>query len=290
MKLLVTGATGTVGGHVVRQLVSTRPEHGHDVVVLVRGAARARATGAVPEGVQVVQGDLTDPEDLRRALEGVDRAHLTMADDDGAAFAGAAAEADLQHVVLLSSFTAATDLPSGEANAITARHRAGEAALTGAGVPATFLRAAGFDSNVLLWAAGARPGGNGAVRTPHPDVALPVVDPADVAAAAVAVLLAQTPPTGAFSITGPERISVRQQARVLAEVLSRPLEVEAISEAEAARDVFPPGTPHSVTTSVLETVGPAAAVLEPSGDVRALTGRAPRTFAQWARDSAGALS
>jgi uncharacterized protein YbjT (DUF2867 family) len=54
--ILVTGATGTVGTEVVRQLVQS----GQDVRVLVRDAARA------PDGVDVAVGDLTQPRTLTR--------------------------------------------------------------------------------------------------------------------------------------------------------------------------------------------------------------------------------
>ena len=110
--------------------------------------------------------------------------------------------------MLLSSFSAVTDLPSGAGNIITARHRAGERALTDAGVPATFLRAAGFDYNILMWAAGAA---DHVVRAPNVDVKLPVVDPADIAAAAVAVLTAADPRPERLSFLRSRRYGVRKR-------------------------------------------------------------------------------
>lgn len=278
MTILITGATGTVGGDVAR-LLSGR---GHQLRALVRDRTRAH----LPPDVELVEGDLTNADDLRRALAGVDRAFLNMADDNGAAFASAAAAAGLRHVVLLSSFTAVVPLPSADANIVAARHRAGEQALTDAGVPSTFLRAAGFDYNIRMWAGSLA---DGVVRSPYPDVALPIVHPGDIAAAAVAVLLADAPPARAFSITGPEKVSVRDQTRVLAEVLGRDLRVETISEDAAKRGHFPEGTPEFVTTSVLETMSPAAAALEPSPDVQALTGRPPRPFRSWAEEHRSAF-
>lgn len=278
MKILVTGATGTVGGHLANLL----PGQGHEVRAFVRDRARADFAA----GVEVVEGDLTNPEDVRRALDGVDRAFLNMADDNGANFAAVAGEVGLGHAVLLSSFTAVVPLPGGEANIITARHKAGEQALNDAGIPSTFLRSAGFDYNILMWAGAAS---DGVVRTPYPDIELPVVHPADIAASAAAVLLADSPPTGAYSITGPEKLSVREQVQVLSEILGRDLRVERITEDDARRDFFPEGTPDFVTTSVLETMGEAASALEPSGDVQTLTGQAPRTFRDWAIENAGAF-
>jgi uncharacterized protein YbjT (DUF2867 family) len=60
VKVLVTGGTGFVGPHVVRAI----QDAGHDVRALVR-------KGSVP-GAEAAQGDMTDAESLRRAVQGVD--------------------------------------------------------------------------------------------------------------------------------------------------------------------------------------------------------------------------
>lgn len=63
---LVTGATGLVGHAIVQGL----REQGHTVRVLARDAARARTV--VPPGTEIVQGDVTDPASLPRAMEGIE--------------------------------------------------------------------------------------------------------------------------------------------------------------------------------------------------------------------------
>ena len=271
MKILVTGATGTVGSAVVRHLSG----HNQQLRVLVRDPAKV----TFGSEVEVVQGDLTNEADVRRALDGVDRAFLNMADDNGALFARVAGELNLKYAALLSSFSAVVALPSGEGNIVTARHKAGEDALTAAGVPSGFLRAAGFDYNILSWAGEVR---NGVVQAPYPDIKLPIVHPDDIAASAAALLLADVPQTGAFSITGPTRISTRDQAATLSELLSHDLRVQQITEAEAKALAFPVGTPDFVSQSVLETQGEAASKLEVSHDVDRLTGHPAHTFRDWA--------
>lgn len=270
MKILVTGATGTVGGAVAKALAGT----GHNIVALVRDPAKYNA----PDGVEVTQGDLTDGDDVRRALAGVDRAFLNMADDNGAAFAAAAGEAGLGHVVLLSSFTAVTELPLGNDNMITARHRAGERALAEAGVPSTFLRASGFDYNFLMWASDSA---SGVIRAPWLDLKLPVVDPDDIAASAAAVLVSDAPAGGAFAITGPEALSVSDQTAIASEVLGRELRTEQLDLDVAKSYAFPEGTPDFVVTSVFGTFGVEATAFPVSGDVEKLTRRPAHTFAEW---------
>lgn len=66
MKYFVTGATGFVGGRVVRQLV----EAGHEVVVVVRSPQKAKDLADL--GIAVHQGDVTDKESMRGPMTGVD--------------------------------------------------------------------------------------------------------------------------------------------------------------------------------------------------------------------------
>src|SRR5688572_23147958 len=68
MTILVTGATGNVGRNVVKHLVA----QGH----AVRALSRAPQKAQLPEGVEVVAGDLSDPSTLESALDGVSALHL----------------------------------------------------------------------------------------------------------------------------------------------------------------------------------------------------------------------
>ena len=110
MKVLVTGANGFLGRHVVTALL----DRGHDVRAMVRPASRAD----LPEPVEVVRADLRVSRDLPRALEGVGvLVHLAAAvtgDEDAQFAAGvvgterlmaAVAGSDLRRVVLASSFS-----------------------------------------------------------------------------------------------------------------------------------------------------------------------------------------
>lgn len=71
--VLVTGATGYVGGRLVERLL----EGGFRVRVMVRDAARARARGWA-DRVQIVEADLLDPQSLGRALEGASVAYYLV--------------------------------------------------------------------------------------------------------------------------------------------------------------------------------------------------------------------
>src|SRR3989449_793175 len=74
MQVLVTGAAGFLGGHLVDMLV----ERGDEVRALVRPAEHANHLRTLP-GVEVVQGDLTEAASLKRAVQGVQRVYNVAA-------------------------------------------------------------------------------------------------------------------------------------------------------------------------------------------------------------------
>ena len=70
MRVLVTGATGFVGSSLVPALLDA----GHDVVAMTRDASRYDP----PEGIEVVEGDLLEPETLAGDFDGVDAAYYLV--------------------------------------------------------------------------------------------------------------------------------------------------------------------------------------------------------------------
>ncbi|TMC15750.1 MAG: NAD-dependent epimerase/dehydratase family protein [Chloroflexi bacterium] len=74
VKVLVTGAAGFLGGHLVDMLL----ERGDDVRAMVRPVEDADRLRKL-EGVEVVRGDLTNPASLRHAVQGVQRVYNVAA-------------------------------------------------------------------------------------------------------------------------------------------------------------------------------------------------------------------
>jgi len=269
--IVVTGATGNVGAPLVAALAAA----GEQVTAV------SRRTAPVPPGVRHVPADLTDPASLGPALEGAEALFVLIAGGgagiDPEAVLGTAGAAGVRRVVLLSSQGVRTR-PGAPSHAHLA---AFEAALRDSGLEWTVLRPGGFASNAYAWAGPVRE--RRLVAAPFPDVALPVVDPADLAACA-AVTLRETHHTQVYELTGPAPISPRDQAAALAAALGEELTFVGLTRAEAA-GAMGAFMPPEVVAGTLDILGsPTADEQAVSPDVEKLLGRAPRPFPAWAAD------
>lgn len=144
-RVLVTGATGFVGGHLVQRLADSTD---HEVRVLVRDPSRLPDADWTTQ-VEVATGDVGDADALRTALDGVDVAYYlvhAMSDGDdfaevdrrlAATFARACEDADVSRIVYLGGLVP----EEGEITEhLTSRAEVGRVFLDAA-VPAVELRA-----------------------------------------------------------------------------------------------------------------------------------------------------
>ena len=141
---LVTGATGYIGGRLVPELLDA----GHDVRVLVRDEAKARAH-LWANDVEIAVGDATEVDDVRSSLRGVDVAYYLLhsigtggdfADTErriASTFADAAADAGVQRIVYLGGM-----VPEDEelSEHLRSREQVGNVLLS-SGVPTAVLQA-----------------------------------------------------------------------------------------------------------------------------------------------------
>nr|WP_145488676.1 MULTISPECIES: NAD(P)H-binding protein [Streptomyces] len=269
--IVVTGATGNVG----RALTQALAEAGERVTAV------SRHTAAVPEGVRHVPADLAEPQGLAPVLDGAKALFLLLSGDLHAPEArpadiiALAAASGVRRVVLLSSQGVATR-PLGPSRIAM---RALEDALKESGVDWAVLRPGGFASNAFAWAESVRT--RRVVAAPFGDVGVPVVDPADIAEVAAACLLDDRHTGGVFELTGPEVITPRRQAEVIAAELGSPVRFHELTreEAKAAMTRF---VPAELADDTLDIIGaPNPAELRISPDVERVLGRAPRPFADW---------
>ena len=278
--IAVTGATGNVGTEVVGALARS----GLPARAVVRD--RDAASGRMPAGVEVLQGDLELPESLTPALRGADAVFLLGGFSDMPGLLRRVADAGVGHVVLLTSRCVIGGKPD---NAITRMWLDSEAAVRESGVPWTFLHPSSYQSNALRWLPQLRDGD--VVRAPWGDVPVAAIDPADIATVATAVLADPAGHAGrAYELSGPEALTPGEQVAILARALERPLRYEAVPDDQARAEMAgntPPPLVEAFFRFYSEGEFDDARIV---GTVQSLTGRVPRRFQEWARDHVDAFA
>lgn len=266
--ILVTGATGSVGRHVVDGLLKEGQ--------FIRAVTRNPATANLPPAVEVVAGDLSNPNEL--PLEDVTKAYLVAMGDRPVEVAQALADNGVTTAVLLSTSEVQDDTEE-QPGAIAARHAAFEEAIQRSGLLWTFLRPNEFAGNALQWAEQIKAGD--VVHAPYGDAWSAPIHERDVAAAAVRALIDDRFHGAKLVLTGPETMTHRDQLDHIASVLGRSLEYQEIPAA-AVREKMARFAPVEIVDALLgrlaESVGKPAPV---TATVYHVTGRHPLTFREW---------
>ncbi|MDA2808775.1 SDR family oxidoreductase [Nocardiopsis suaedae] len=273
LTVLVTGATGTVGRALVRRLLAD----GHRVRALTRDPARA----VLPEGCAVVGGDLTDPSTLGAAFRGVDAAHLiTFGGDDfapldtGPQIADLCARNGARRVTVLGG-----DVEPGPV----------EGAVEAAGLSWTRLAPVEFMANKREWAPSVA--AESTVRAAFADVPSALVHEADIADVAAAVLASDGHGGREYPLTGPEALTVRDQVRIVADVLDRDVRLVEQSREEAVEEWRAAGfSAEDIAFFLAMRTDPPEFGYSVRPTVQEVTGRPARTFAQWVGEHALAFT
>lgn len=270
--ILVTGASGKVGRSVAEQL----SDHGEPIRVLSRTATSEK----FPDGVQVVQGDLTKPDGIKHAFDNVDRVFLFTPATGPGTVADTAYRCGVRKVVLLSSIV--TQKADPKTNVIAARHHAAEQLVIDSGLSWTFLRPDTFAANALEWAQSVRV--ERVVRQPYGRSQRCPIHERDVAAVAVAALLEPGHESAAYWLTGPETITVIDQVRAISDAIGETITFEEIKRSAALAQMVK-SMPESAAERLLDYAAKSIHNPPPVSDtVERIAGRPPLSFAQWARD------
>ncbi|MFC7014880.1 NAD(P)H-binding protein [Streptomyces viridiviolaceus] len=275
--ILVTGATGNIGSPLLRELRLSG-------AAPVRGLTRAVGRVSFPEGVEAVEGDLAQAESLKAALEGARSLFLLAGMGAEGEVIATARHAGVEHVVLVSSITVQTHphLPGAGENLAVER------LLKDSGMAWTILRPTQFASNTLWWARSIRD--QGVVRAPYADIGLPTIHPADIAAVARVALTEPGHRGRTYALTGPERVTVRQQVAAIAAALGREVTCIEISRGEAHRRMAS-FMGDETADAVLDLMGGDVndELLKVRDTVSRVTGSVARSFQQWASDNGAAF-
>ncbi|MDQ1014916.1 NmrA family NAD(P)-binding protein [Streptomyces afghaniensis] len=271
-RILVTGATGTVGRQVVAELL----DRGHEVRVLTRDAAKA----AFPAGVEVVEGDLTQPDGLASALEGVSGLHLITF--GGAAFTPLETGPRILELARSAGVRRITVLHGGGPTPLEDAVRADD------GVHWTVLMPVEFMANALEWAEGIV--ASGEVREPFVSRLSAMVHEGDIGAVAAVALTEEGHAGQEYVITGPEVLTLGDKVATIAAAVGREITLVELTEEQAVARWRAAYLPEDVIGFLLEAYGNTPEVGRTvSGTVEKVTGRPARTFAQWAAEHADAF-
>ncbi|WP_433655922.1 SDR family oxidoreductase [Nocardia sp. CA-128927] len=273
--IVVTGATGNIGAHLVRNLT----EAGQEVTAVSRGSRDV----ALPEGVRSVVADLADPDSLAPAVAGADALFLLITGEqlvsgpDPERVLEVAKAGGVRRVVFVSSQGVAT---RADADGY-ARLIAFEEAIQRSGLAWTILRPAGFYANTYAWAESVR--AERTVAAPFGAIGLPSIDPADIAAVAATALSEDGHDGQIYTLTGPALSTPRDQAEAIGVALEAPVRFVELTRAQAFTGMSQ-FMPEPVVEHTLSILGePTVAEQEISPDVQRVLGRVPVSYAEWAQ-------
>ncbi|MGW4379081.1 NAD(P)H-binding protein [Kitasatospora sp. NPDC004531] len=283
--ILVTGATGSIGRHLVRQLADRKAEF----KALVRDEAKGRELGCA-----YLVGDFDDPASLTAAFEGVDRLFLNgpgaqavdgeqpMVRQIGAVI-DAAAAAGVERVVKISVWHAA---PGGLLS--EGAHGELDRRLAATGLAWTVLQPSGFLQN-LLGPAAFTP--DGRLISRYGDGPISHIDCHDIAACAAALLTGPARPGETFVLTGPEALTDAQLADRVATALGRPVDLVTLTPDALAAALAGRGAPLAFAADLADLLRAAAAgsLAEVTTAVPDLLGRPARTVDAFLADNLPAL-
>ncbi|MFC3493658.1 NmrA family NAD(P)-binding protein [Glycomyces rhizosphaerae] len=273
MRILITGATGTVGRNVIEQLIAL------DADVQLRALTR-NPEAALPEGVEIAVGDLTSPETLTEAFKDVDAVHfINFAGDqygplpDPAGLVALAEQAGVRRATVLGG------IATGPL----------EQALAASAIETTYLHPVEFMSNTLMWWA-APIKAEGRIREPFGDRVSAMVHPADIGAVAAKVLHDGGYDDRSLIITGPEAVAIQEKVAILGRAIGRELEFVELTVEEAKEKWSSEGMGEDMIAFLIDALGntpdEGKTVI---GTVEEVTGRPARSFAEWAAENAEAF-
>jgi uncharacterized protein YbjT (DUF2867 family) len=232
--ILVTGATGTNGYEILKQLSTTDAQ----VRAFVRNPKKALMLKEL--GVEVVIGDFNEPETLNAALKDVEKALLLSTPDLlqvklQSNFIKAAKDSGIRHVVKFSALGANLNAPA----AILKWHGQTEKQLEETGIAFTHLRPNLFMQNMLRVAQ--------TIATQRifydrvGDAKFSLVDVRDIAAVAVKVLTEEGHEGKVYSITGPEVLSFGEVAEKLSIAIENKVTYVSVSPEEYKKPILERG-------------------------------------------------
>lgn len=282
--ICITGAGGTVGSEVVKQLELAR------VPFRVALFSKEKVDAALAKGIEAVIIDYNRPETLHAAFKGCDKLFLLGPNTLNQAqlelnAVDAAKAVGVQHIVKQSVMGAEE-----EAFSLALVHRPVEKAIESSGMTWTFLRPNSFMQNVVTFMAETIKAeatfysASGEAKITHVDVR-------DIAAVAVKALTEPNHAGQAYTLTGSEALTYDELAKELSKVLGYSISHISLSPEDLKHGMLAEGMPEGIADRMLdlERYYREDQASRITNDIKQVTGHDPRLFSQYARDYASLL-
>ncbi|MEO1147047.1 MAG: SDR family oxidoreductase [Cyanobacteria bacterium J06638_22] len=282
--ICITGAGGTVGSEVVKQLELAK------VPFRVAYFSKEKVDAALARGIDAVIIDYNRPESLRAAFQGCDKLFLlgpnALNQTQLELNAVEAAKAVGVQYIVKQSVMGAED----EAFSLALVHRPVEQAIESSGMAWTFLRPNSFMQNVVTFMAETIKAeavfysASGEAKIAHVDVR-------DIAAVAVKALTESTHAGQAYTLTGPEAMTYDDLANELSKVLGCSIRHISLSPSDLKHGMLAEGMPEAIADRMLdlERYYREDQASRITNDIKQVIGHEPIRFAQYARDCASLL-
>ena len=279
--ICITGAGGTVGREVVKQLKLAKMPY--------RAAyfSKDKVEAALAKGIDAVIIDYNRPETLRAAFQGCDKLFLlgpnALNQTQLELNAVEAAKAvGVQYIVKQSVMGA-----EGEDFSLALIHRPVEKEIESSGMAWTFLRPNSFMQNVVTFMSETIKA-ESAFYSASGDAKISHVDVRDIAAVAVKALTETTHAGQAYTLTGPDALTYDELANELSKVLGRSISHISLSPSDLKHGMLAEGMPEVIAERMLdlERYYREDEASRITSDIKQVTGQDPIRFTQYTRDYA----
>ncbi|MER7243292.1 SDR family oxidoreductase [Kribbella sp. NPDC000426] len=283
--ILVTGANGRPGSAVVREFA----RHNRPVRALVRDPEKAEALRALP-GVEVVYGDMLQPETLEPALTGVSRVLMISGAgpqmlETQCTFIDAARAAGVGHIVKFSGKDSVTGFDP-ERFRSSRSHEQIQRYLLASGTAWTVLRPSQFMD--VYFEEVPDLVASGELRLPLGVTTLAPIDIEDIAKIAYSVLTTDGHEYTTYPMTGPEALTMTEVAERLSVVTGRTIRYRDVTSAEKQAAWLAAGYPPARASAFAQLFEERSRLGESSVDLGAHRrfGIEPTSFLEFARRNA----
>lgn len=280
-KILITGATGSVGSLTIQSILAKNAD------VKLRAYVRnpEKAANLKNLGIELAQGDFENQDALNKAAEGMDAVFsLTLANpkaiEEGKAITLAAKNAGVKHIVRNSAIKAAPDAPTENGK----MHYAADEDIKASGLTYTIFRPHFFMQNLLFATQTIKE--QGAMYWGMGDGKMGLVDVRDLADSYAEVLVNGGHENKIYTLTGPESIDFYTMAKIISESIGKQVNYVAVTPDQVQESLIAMGAGEFAANLYRQySIAYAAGWGDfTTDDIETVTGHKSRSFKQFVDD------